>query len=133
MPHTRLAEAIRARGFRRWYERQLYESHAHLLTGLLSLIMMAVALEMIEFRRSASQFLLLVGIGIGASGVCVFAWRRFTFQLFRAEYMAERATCAQCACYGRLEVVGARVSADSVTGGAIDVRCRQCGHAWTID
>jgi hypothetical protein len=38
-----LDEAIRKRGFRRWYERQLCESHAHLVTGLLSLIMMAIA------------------------------------------------------------------------------------------
>jgi hypothetical protein len=133
MPHQRLADAIRARGLRRWYERQLYESHAHLLTGLLSLIMMAVALEMIEFRKSASQFLLLAAIGAGGSCLCVFAWRRFTFQLFRAEYMAERATCAACACYGRLEVVNARATSDALTGCALHVRCRQCGHEWTIE
>ncbi|MFO1310452.1 MAG: hypothetical protein U1F41_00135 [Burkholderiales bacterium] len=133
MPHTRLADAIRARGFRRWYERQLYESHAHLLTGLLSLIMMALALEMIEFRQSASHFLLLVAIGVGGSWLCVFAWRRFTFQLFRAEYMAERATCVACSAYGRLAVVSAHPSPQSLTGCALHVRCRACGHEWTID
>ncbi|MFO1304434.1 MAG: hypothetical protein U1F54_11915 [Burkholderiales bacterium] len=133
MPHTRLAEAIRARGFRRWYERQLYESHAHLLTGLLSLIAMGLALEMIEFRQSASQFLLLVAIGVGASCLCVFAWRKFTFQLFRAEYLAERATCVACSCYGRLQVVAASPSPDSLTGCALQVRCRQCSHEWTIE
>ena len=38
-----LDEAIRKRGFRRWYERQLCDGHAHLVTGLLSLITMAIA------------------------------------------------------------------------------------------
>ena len=38
-----LSAAIGARGFRRWYERQLVESFAYLTTGVLSLIMMAVA------------------------------------------------------------------------------------------
>jgi hypothetical protein len=57
-----LDEAIRKRGFRRWHERQLYESHAHLVTGLLSLIMMAIAIEMIEFRASAAGLVALVTI-----------------------------------------------------------------------
>ncbi len=133
MPHERLADAIRARGFRRWYERQLYESHAHLLTGLLSLIMMAIALEMIEFRKSASHLLLLVAIGVAGSCLCVFAWRRFTFQLSLAEYLAGHATCAACRCYGRLEVLGAHAADDSPAGCVLEVRCRQCGHEWTID
>jgi len=38
-----LDEAIRKRGLRRWYERQLCDGHAHLVTGLLSLITIAIA------------------------------------------------------------------------------------------
>ena len=128
-----LDESIRARGFRRWYERQLYESHAHLVTGLLSLIMMAVSLEMIEFRSSAAGLAALVAIGVAGGGVCIFAWRRFTYTLFRAEYLAGRATCAACHAYGRFEVVAARQSPESLTGCALDVSCRQCHHRWTID
>ena len=127
-----LADAIRARGFRRWYERQLYESHAHLLTGLLSLIMMALALEMIEFRKSAASLLLLVTIGIAGCGLCIFTWRKFTYLLFRAEYLAERATCGACRGYGRFEVVVAREVPESITGCSLQVRCRQCSHEWTI-
>jgi hypothetical protein len=127
-----LEDAIRERGFRRWHERQLYESHAYLVTGLLSLIMMALALEMIEFRESASHFLLLVSIGVAGCSLCIFAWRRFTFQLFRAEYLAERATCTACRCYGRFEVLVARQSPEALTGCVLDVRCRQCRHEWTL-
>ena len=50
-----LADAIRRRGFRRWYERQLIEGHAYLVTGLLSLIMMAISIEMIDFRHSTHR------------------------------------------------------------------------------
>jgi hypothetical protein len=127
-----LEEAIRARGFRRWYERQLYESHAHLLTGLLSLLMMAVALEMIEYRGSAAGFAMLVAIAVAGCGLCIFAWRRFTYLLFRAEYLAARATCKACGGYGRFEVIRSRESSDSVAGCELGVRCRQCRHEWTI-
>lgn len=128
-----LDEAIRKRGFRRWYERQLYESHAHLLTGFLSLIMMALAVEMIEFRSSAAGLVALVAVAAAGCGLCIFAWRQFTRLLFRAEYLAERATCAGCRVYGRFDVVAAKGVADSLTGCMLDVRCRQCGHVWRID
>ena len=51
---------IGAHGFRRWYERQLAEGFAYLTTGVLSLIMTAIAIEMLEFRSSAAGLLALV-------------------------------------------------------------------------
>jgi hypothetical protein len=128
-----LDEAIRKRGFSRWYERQLYEGHAHLVTGFLSLIMMAIALEMIEFRGSAAGLVALAAIAVAGCGLCVFTWRRFTLLLFRAEHLAERATCARCRVYARFDVVAAKEAPASPAGCALDVRCRKCGHAWTID
>jgi hypothetical protein len=128
-----LDEAIRKRGFRRWYERQLYHSHAHLIVGFLSLIAMLVALEMIAFRGSAAELLALVTIVIGGCGVCVFAWRQFIRMLGRAEYLAQRATCAECRVYARFDVVGATAAPGSLTGCTLHVRCRKCGYAWTID
>jgi hypothetical protein len=128
-----LDEAIRRRGFRRWYERQLYESHAHLVTGFLSLIMMAVAIEMIEFRGSAAGLVALVAIAVVGCGLCLYAWRQFTRLLFRAEHLAERATCAGCREYARFDIVAAKDAPESPAGCTLDVRCRRCGHAWTID
>ena len=87
--------AIGARGFRRWYERQLAESFAYLTTGVLSLIMMAIAIEMLEFRSSAAGLLALVAIGAAGGALCVFAWRRFHQLLSRAEYLAEKAVCGK--------------------------------------
>jgi hypothetical protein len=79
-----VGDAIRRHGFRRWYERQLFESHAYLVTGFLCLIMMAVAIEVSEFRRSAAGLLALAAVAVAGGGICLLAWRRFNRQLFRA-------------------------------------------------
>jgi len=76
-----LDDALRQRGFRRWYERQLIEAHAYLVTGFLALIMMLVALEVVEFRSSAANLLFLVAVAGAGGVVCVFAWRRFSATL----------------------------------------------------
>jgi hypothetical protein len=127
-----LDDALRQRGFRRWYERQLIEAHAYLVTGFLALIMMLVALEVVEFRSSAANLLFLVAVACAGGVVCVFAWRRFSATLFRAEAIAEQAVCPGCATYGRFAVVSAHDSPDTVSGRVVHVRCRQCAHAWRI-
>jgi hypothetical protein len=45
-----LAEGIKKVGFRRWYERQLIESHAYLITGLLSSILVLGSIESLSSR-----------------------------------------------------------------------------------
>jgi hypothetical protein len=129
---TSLSVTIGARGFRRWYERQLVESFAHMITGVLSLIMMAIAMEMLEFRATAGGLLALVAIATAGGGLCVFTWRRFHQLLARAEYLALQATCCQCRTYGRFTVVASRELPDAPAGCTIDVQCRACGNAWTI-
>lgn len=129
---TDVAAAVGARGFRRWYERQLVECFAYLATGVMSLIMMAVALEMLEFRATAAGLVALTAIAAGGGGLCVFAWRRFHFLLSRAEYLAARATCINCRAYAKFTVIRARERADAPAGCTLDVRCRKCGNDWTI-
>lgn len=125
-------DSIRQRGFRRWYEQQLYESFALMVTGFVSLIMMAIALEATEFRASAAGLLALVSIAFVGGGVCVFAWRRFHRQLLRAEYLAERATCTGCGAYARFDVLRTRDDPQSPAGCSLDVHCRKCGCEWTM-
>jgi RNase P subunit RPR2 len=56
-------------------------------------------------------------------------------------HAAERSICGKCAAYGLLEVTGARARArhaeeDEGAGSAwsaLGVRCRKCGHEWTIE
>jgi hypothetical protein len=129
---TRISDAIGARGFRSWYERQLIESFAHMITGVLSLIMMAISIEMLEFRSTAGGLLALVAIATAGGGLCLFAWRRFHRLLSIAEHLAEQATCSQCRTYGRFAVVSAHELPDAPAGCSIDVRCRACGNGWTM-
>lgn len=127
-----IVDTIRDQGFRRWYERQLIESHAWLVTGFLALIMTAIAVEMIAFRESIGGFLALVGVGGSGAALCLYAWLRFNRQLFVAEHVAEQATCAACRSYGKLAFVSASHVEGTVIGRAIRVRCRRCGHEWAI-
>ncbi len=128
----RLDDAIRQRGFRRWYERQLYESHAYLVTGFLALIMMAIALEVVDFRQSIGGFLALLAVGGVGGALCIHAWRQFTTLLARAEYLAARATCPGCGAYARFIIMRTDDTPDSAAGCTLHVCCKSCTHAWCI-
>lgn len=127
-----LADAIRKNGFARWYERQLYESFAYLVTGFLALIMMAIALEVSEFRESVAGLLTLVIVATIGGALCVIAWSRFHRLLARAEYFAGQARCPACDVYAKFAIVSVRTSPDALDGCSLGVRCRKCEHEWTI-
>lgn len=128
----RLDDALRERGFRRWYERQLVESHAYLVTGFLALIMMAIALETIEFRESSANLLMLGLVAAIGGWLCVFAWKQFNRLLFRAEVLAGQAVCPECRAYARFEILEAHDSESALTGREMTVRCRCCEHEWLM-
>jgi hypothetical protein len=57
-----------------------------------------------------------------------------------AEYAAERSVCEKCATYRGLELIsfGTRGAAprgeeDEDVVSPVGVRCRKCGHEWTIE
>lgn len=127
-----LDDAIRKQGFRRWYERQLYECHAYLVTGFFALIMMAIALEVIEFRHSIPGLLILLVIAAAGGTLCMYAWGRFHRLLSRAEHFAGQAHCPTCNTYGKFGSVSARPAPDALDGCALHVRCRKCNREWTI-
>lgn len=127
-----LVDAIRKNGFTRWYERQLYESFACLVTGFLALIMTAIAIEVTEFRQSVSGLIGLLVIAAGGGALCVHAWSRFHRLLARAEHFAGQAHCPACSVYARFAVVSSRVAPEALEGCELGVRCRKCAHEWTI-
>jgi len=136
-----LAEGIRKIGFRRWYERQLIESHAYLITGLLSALLVLGSFESLSLRAPGWEPVVLLVLVLGAGALASWAVYRYIAILAYAEHVGGRSTCGNCSAYGIIEVTGARARArdaekDEHAGpapAALGVRCRKCGHEWTIE
>jgi hypothetical protein len=134
----KLVDDLRRLGFRRWYERQLIESHAYLLTAFLALILLLAGIESLDYLKGSLMFYVAILLAAAGAGTLMFiAWRRFITLLQRAELFAGSAECAQCKAWGRFEVIGAEAAGDEdpVEAGRphwVRVRCRNCGHDWRL-
>ena len=133
----RVAEYIHRHGFRRWYERQLIESHAYLALAFVALILLLSGIEVMGDAKGGLSYLaILSAAALGGVSMLV-AWRRFTVLLTRAEQFAEGATCGDCAAWGKFKVLGqeAVTEDDPPEAGRphwLRVRCTQCGHEWRL-
>lgn len=122
-----LAEGVRRFGFRKWYERELLSSHAHLLLTLLSSVALIGLLEAFQDASPADKLLnVLLFIASGAIGL--WALRRYLYLLTHAEAVANQANCPGCGTYARFEVMG-----EDRRSGQTAVRCRACRQEWTIE
>ena len=119
------AQAIGKLGFQRWYERQLLEAHAWLITCFLCLIAATACLEAFLGRGPLFKLLPLALAVFAAGGIGVIALERYRAIMSLANRLAERATCASCRAYAAFGLVGS--DATSLT-----VRCRKCAHEWRI-
>jgi formate dehydrogenase maturation protein FdhE len=122
-----LAEGVRRFGFRKWYERELLSSHAHLLLTLLSSVALIGLLEAFQ-DASPSDKLLNVLLFIASGAIGLWALRRYLYVLTHAEAVANQANCPACGTYARFEVMG-----EDRRSGQIVVRCRACRQEWTIE
>jgi predicted Zn finger-like uncharacterized protein len=121
-----LAEGVRRVGFRKWYERELLSSHAHMLLAFLCTIALMATMEAFQGGSPGEKLLdLVLFVVSGALGL--WALRRYLYLLMHAEEVANQANCPQCEAYGRFDVV----SEDRHNSGT-GVRCRKCTHEWTI-
>ena len=84
---------IQRYGFRRWYERQLYESHAYLALGFIALITMMGSMEVLGDTEGGLRYAVVLATAAAGGILMLVAWRRFTALLARAEHFAEAATC----------------------------------------
>jgi hypothetical protein len=134
----KVVDDIRRLGFRRWYERQLIESHAYLATAFLALILLLAGIESLDYLKRSLAFYTIVIVAAAAAGTLMFvAWRRFITLLQRAELFAGSAECPRCKAWGLFEVIGAEASTedDPVEAGRphwLRVKCRKCGHDWRL-
>jgi hypothetical protein len=131
MPHHNhlnrpLADGIRKVGFRKWYERELLSSHAHMLLTILCALALMGILEVFH-DAGVTDKLLDVGLFILSAAMGVWALRRYLYLLVHAETVADQANCPQCAAYGRLSVVE-----EDRRNGQLLVKCNKCSHEWTL-
>lgn len=124
----KLADGLQSRGFRKWYERELLQSHAHLLLlflcsiGLMgSFAAFDAHAPLLDRSIDALAIVLMVAVSL-------WSLRRYLYLLLHAEQVARQAVCPDCKTYGRLQFIRAAPNNDDVI-----VRCRKCAHEWTIE
>lgn len=123
----KLAEGIRKHGFRKWYERELLQSHAHMVLTFLCVIGLFAAFEAASKFRTLQDQLIDLTAAFLCAAIGLWALRRYLRLLTHAEAVANQADCPSCGTYGRLDVVEA-----DATGEEVHVRCRKCNHGWRI-
>jgi len=125
MAAKQLAEGIRKHGFRKWYERELLQGHAHLVLLVLCTLGVLGALEAGSRFTSWADRLTDGFAVLACSAAGVWALRRYLYLLTHAEAVAHQADCPGCGTYGRLRVVHASAQ-------IVRVACRQCEQQWDI-
>jgi len=120
-------------GFKRWYERQLIESHAWLLSCFLSLILAVAGLEVagaaVRWAKLGGALLTVVGALVGW-----YSYRRYRAMLNLAERLGEDAVCPGCGRYAQFEITDASPDGESPETGTVRVaaRCKRCQSSWML-
>jgi hypothetical protein len=127
---VKLAAGIRKHGFRKWYERELLQSHAHMALTFICMIGVLAAFEAASrYRGWLDQLIDVIAIVVCGGGG-LWSLRRYLSLLMHAEHVAHQADCPGCGAYARFKLVHAEANAD---GERALVCCRQCSREWTIE
>ncbi len=125
--NQRLADGIKNVGFRKWYERELLSSHAHMILAFLCIIGMMASFE--AFRGgTVGEKLFDAAAILACGGIGLWALRRYLALLLNAENIANQANCAKCSTYGLFTLLN-----ENRPHGQTQVRCRKCHHDWWIE
>jgi protein-S-isoprenylcysteine O-methyltransferase Ste14 len=139
-----LSEEVGKRGFRRWHERQLIESHAYLATCIVCALALGVFYEAYRSAGNSLRGLVMLIVAFVCGLIAIHAWQRYRRTMVRAQRFADKATCAKCGAYGILSVTDAsRIAhpvydergisqADDRDAAWLRVQCKHCGHEWAI-
>ncbi|HRE13056.1 MAG TPA: hypothetical protein PLD37_02555 [Usitatibacteraceae bacterium] len=132
---------IRRQGFRKWYERQLIDSHLCFTTCLLCGLVVASCLEAVTLTRFDLPSLAMLALVAGSIVLGVWSWRRYLVVLERAERYGARSSCPACGAYARFEILASGVATEGpyldpaatpLPQPWIRVKCRGCGEAWRM-
>lgn len=124
-------------GFRRWYERQLIESHAYLALAFVALILLLSGVELLSDGEAGVRRMIVVLAAAAGGMLMVVSWRRFTTLLARAEHFGEAATCPQCKAWGKFRVLAQESSNENDPPEAgrphwLSVCCKKCEAVWKL-
>jgi len=122
-----LPDALRKHGFRKWYERELLGSHAHLVLLFLCSIGLLATSEFFSLSAPLSDQLADAAAVILFVAVGVRSLRRYLYLLMHAEQVANQAVCLKCESYGRFSLID-----ENHGENVIRVRCKKCQHEWPI-
>jgi hypothetical protein len=124
-----LADGIRRFGFRKWYERELLSSHAHMALALLASVALIASFEAFK-GGSWGEKLVDTAFVLVCATIALWALRRYLYLLMHAEEMANQANCGKCQAYGLLQVPDdSRVQAHRL----VPVCCKRCGFRWDME
>ncbi|HEX4944202.1 MAG TPA: hypothetical protein VFV55_07590 [Usitatibacteraceae bacterium] len=136
-----IASRIGRMGFRKWYERQLIDSHLSFTTCFLSGITVAACLEELSFAEFGWKPATLLATVFVATALGWYSWRRYITVLERAEIYGSHSSCPACKTYARFDILATGHVAE---GPYVDpqpavlpypwirVRCRKCGTTWRM-
>jgi formate dehydrogenase maturation protein FdhE len=126
LPRLGLAKGVPRHGFRKWYERQLHASHAHMLLTFLATIALLASFEALAQAKGVDKLIDAVFILL-CIGIAFWSLRRYLQLLAAIEEIANQAVCPQCGVYGRFTVVGENMRHDQAR-----VCCKGCQTEWFI-
>lgn len=124
-------------GFKRWYERQLIESHAYLALGFVALILLLAGAESLGEQKGGLGYLSTLAVAALGGVLVLVAWQRFRVLLGRAEHFAEAATCPGCGVWGKFRVLRQEAESDDDPPESgrphwLRVQCSKCSFEWKI-
>lgn len=115
------ARSIEKLGFKRWYERQLIESHVWLVTSILCGLAICAVLELVGLQLRSLASLATFGLVYVAGVLAWHGLKRYRTIMGEAERLSEQSTCRSCRTYAAFDLTGER---------PLQARCRKCGHEW---
>ncbi|MGE0349558.1 hypothetical protein [Hydrogenophaga sp.] len=127
-----LADGIRQVGFRKWYERELLSSHAHMALALFAVVALIASFEAFQGASANDKLINTVFVVVCAT-VSLWALRRYLYLLMHAEEMANQANCAQCQAYGMLQLQDAAPRQTTAPPKLLPVCCKRCGFRWNLE
>jgi len=115
------ARSIEKLGFKRWYERQLLESHAWLVSCILCALAVCAVLELVGLRVSSAAGVVTLFFVYVAGVVGWHSLKRYRAIMGEAERLSEQSTCKCCQTYAAFDLIAEH---------PLSARCRKCGNEW---